>query len=104
LWSGQFIDPRAPWGLPDLALVASSCIHAVVYSTYVWLVGRAGSVFAAKVSYLVTAAGVGWAMLLLGERYSGGVWLAMLVLLAGVFLVQPRPKGGLVAAPTDARV
>jgi len=104
LATGQFIDPRPPWGLPDLALVASSCVHAAVYATYVWLVGRAGSVFAAQVSYIVTAAGVGWAMALLGERYPGGVWIAMAVLLCGVFLVQPRPKGGLVAAPRDARL
>jgi len=104
LATGQFIDPRAPWGLPDLALVASSCIHACVYATYVWLVGRAGSVFAAQVSYIVTAAGVGWAMVLLDERYSGALWLAMLVLLSGVFLVQPRPRTGLVAAPGHARV
>jgi drug/metabolite transporter (DMT)-like permease len=104
LLSGQFIDPRGPWGRPDLALMASSCVHAVVYTSYVWLVGRAGSVFAAQVSYIVTVAGVGWAMVLLGERYSGGVWLAMLFLLAGVFLVQPRPKGGLVAASANAKV
>ncbi|MEM0947428.1 MAG: DMT family transporter [Pseudomonadota bacterium] len=88
--TGQFIDPRPPWGAPDLALMAGATVHAVVYTTYVWLVGRAGSVFAAQVSYLVTGFGVVWAMLLLGERYSGWVWAALVVMLAGLFLVQPR--------------
>lgn len=92
LGTGQWIDPRAPWGAPDLALLASSTIHATVYVGYVWLVGRAGSVFAAQVSYLVTAFGVLWAMLVLGERYSGFVWLAIAVMFAGLFLVQPRPR------------
>lgn len=90
LATGQYIDPRPPWGAPEIALVLSSVIHAIVYSVYVWLVGRAGSVFAAQVAYLVTGFGVVWAMLLLGERYSGWVWAALLMMLAGLFLVQPR--------------
>jgi drug/metabolite transporter (DMT)-like permease len=90
LASGQWIDPRPPWGPPDLAVVISSAIHAVVYCGYVWLVGRAGSVFAAQVSYLVTVFGVLWAMAILGERYTGFVWAAMLVMFMGLFLVQPR--------------
>lgn len=88
--TGQFIDPRPPWGLPDLGLVAASFIHVVVYTTYVWLVGRAGPVFAVQVSYLVTGFGVLWAILLLGESYSGWIWAAMVVMLLGMFLVQPR--------------
>ena len=104
LISGQFIDPRPPYGLPDGALVLSACVHAVVYTTYVWLVGRAGAVFAVQVSYIVTAAGVGWAMILLGERYSGWIWLALLVLLAGLALVQPRPKGVLAADGPPAKI
>ena len=90
--SGQWIDPRGPWGAPDWALVLSSLAHAVVYSTYVWMVGRAGVVFAAQVSYLVTGFGVVWAMLLLGERYSGWVWAAMAVMFVGLFLIQPRRR------------
>ncbi|MGB0904395.1 MAG: DMT family transporter, partial [Mangrovicoccus sp.] len=44
LFSGSWIDPRPPWGLPDMALIVSSIIHALIYSAYVWLVGRAGAV------------------------------------------------------------
>lgn len=98
LVSGQWIDPRPPWDAPDLALVLSSAIHAVVYAGYVWMVGRAGAVFAAQVSYLVTGFGVVWAMLILGERYSAWVWAAMAVMFVGLFLVQPRPKPALVHA------
>jgi len=65
--SGQWIDPRPPWGLPDAAHATSAVIHVVVYTTYVWLVGRAGPVFAAQVAYLVTGFGVFWAMLLLED-------------------------------------
>ncbi|WGW02285.1 DMT family transporter [Tropicibacter oceani] len=92
LLSGQFIDPRLPWGAPDIALIASSVLHAAAYSGYVWLVGLAGSVFAVQVSYFVTLFGVGWAMLFLSEGYSGWIWAALGVMLAGMALVQPRPR------------
>lgn len=92
LASGQYIDPRTTWNEPEYALVASSVIHVIVYTGYVWLVSQAGSVFAAQVSYLVTGFGVLWSMLLLSERYSGWVWAAMALILAGMFLVQPRQK------------
>lgn len=93
--TGTFIDPLAPWGAPEWALVASSVIHVTVYTTYVWLVGRAGPVFAVQVSYLVTGFGVLWSILMLGESYSGWIWAAMAVIMAGVFLVQPRPTSSL---------
>ena len=88
--SGQWIDPRPPWGAPDAALVITSIVHALVYSGYVWMVGAAGTVFAAQVSYLVTGFGVLSSMVLLAERYSGWVWMALGVMMLGLFLVQPR--------------
>jgi drug/metabolite transporter (DMT)-like permease len=98
LVSGQAYLPEWPPAPADTALLATSVIHALCYSTYVWLVGRAGSTFAAQCSYLVTGCGVLWAIALLGERYSGWVWLAMILVLGGIVLVQPRPKPGLAAA------
>ncbi|MEM9247237.1 MAG: DMT family transporter [Pseudomonadota bacterium] len=88
--SGTWINPLPPYGAPDAAIVLSSVIHALVYSGYVWMVGRAGAVFAAQVSYLVTGFGVMWAMLLLGESYGSSFWIALGCMFAGLFLVQPR--------------
>lgn len=90
LASGQFIDLREGFGRSELALLISSVIHACIYVLYVWLVGQAGSVFAAQVSYLVTASGMMWSMALLSESYSGWIWAAMCALFAGLFLVRPR--------------
>jgi drug/metabolite transporter (DMT)-like permease len=90
LMTGQFISPLPPWGAPDLAIVASSITHALAYTAYVWLVTRAGSVFAAQVSYLVTGFGILWAKLILAESYSPWVWAALALMMAGLFLVQPR--------------
>jgi drug/metabolite transporter (DMT)-like permease len=92
LASGQWIDPTRSWGAPEQALILSSVIHAFMYAGYVWLARVAGAVFATQTSYVVTAAGVGWAMLLLGERFSLLVWVAGAVMLLGLALVQPRPR------------
>lgn len=94
LGTGSFVALDTRWGQEEWALMGLSVIHALVYSGYVWLVGRAGAVFASQVSYLVTGFGVVWAMILLSERYSILVWIAMAVILAGVALVQPRDRGG----------
>lgn len=90
---GQGYSPL-PLGRDDAALALSSALHALLYATYVWLAATAGSVFAAQASYLVTGAGMLWAMALLGERPSPTVWLALAVMLAGVALVQPRKRAG----------
>lgn len=95
LLSGQWIDPRPPYGVPDFAHIASSTIHVLVYSGYVWLVGRAGPVFTVQISYLVTVFGVFWAYLLLGESYPPLVWASLALMLFGMALVQPRRKAKL---------
>lgn len=92
LVSGQFISPLRSFGAPEWALIAASLIHVVVYATYVWLVGRAGPVFAVQVSYPVTGFGVLWAMLLLGETYSPYIWAALGLVVIGMLLVQPRQQ------------
>ena len=92
LATGNWISPLPPYGAPDYALVASSVIHAFVYTSYVWLVQRAGSVFAAQVSYTVTGFGVFWAMLILGESYSAYIWAALALIMLGILLVRPRSK------------
>ena len=88
--SGQWIDPLLPWGRAETALLAGSVVHNLCYCAYIWLAARAGAVFAAQTSYIVTGTGVIWAMLILGERFSPWVWAALGVMLLGLFLVQPR--------------
>ena len=99
LGTGQFVSPFRPWGDAEWALVAASVVHVVVYAAYVWLVGRAGPMFAVQVSYLVTGFGVFWAMLILNESYSSYFWAALVLILVGVFLVQPRRQETLAPDP-----
>ncbi len=98
LASGQFIPPQALMSGPGHALILASLSHTLVYAGYVWLVGRAGPVFAVQVSYLVTGFGIFWARLILKEAYPPAVWAALAMMFIGLYLVQPRSKA--VLAPT----
>ena len=99
LISGQAIAPQWPLPTAQSALIAGSVVHVLVYACYVWLVGRAGAVFAVQVSYMVTGFGLFWAWLVLGEQFSNMIWLALVMMFAGMYLVQPRPKPVLDTAP-----
>ncbi|HBN31485.1 MAG TPA: EamA family transporter [Rhodobacteraceae bacterium] len=97
LVSGQWVDIFVPWGQAEYALIVTAVMTTIAYAGYVWLVGRAGSVFAAQSSYLVTGFGVMWSILILAETYSGWVWMSLILMLAGLFLVQPRRAWPLVS-------
>lgn len=90
LLTGHWFAMPLPPGRPELALILSSALHALLYCAFVWLAATAGAVFAAQSAYIVTAAGMLWAMLLLGERFGTMVWAAAAVMLLGLSLVRPR--------------
>jgi drug/metabolite transporter (DMT)-like permease len=92
LATGQWIAPVEALTREGQAHIAGSIIHVMVYSGYVWLVGRAGPVFTVQVSYLVTGFGILWAKLILDEAYSPAVWAALALMFIGMYLVQPRQK------------
>jgi len=90
--SGQWIDITRPWGNPEVALVASSVIHALTYCGYIWLVGFGGAVFSAQIAYPVTLSGMFFSILLLDETYSNWVWAALVMVIIGLAMVQPRKQ------------
>lgn len=89
--TGSWITPGQGGVAIDVTLFAISAIHIGCYAGYIWIVGKGGAVFASQVSYLVTGSAVFWSMVILGERYSLWVWLAIAVVFLGLILVQPRP-------------
>ncbi|MDH3316215.1 MAG: DMT family transporter [Gammaproteobacteria bacterium] len=90
LFTGTWVDLFAPWNAPEWALLFSSLCHVITYTGYIWLVGVAGPVFSSQVAYVVTLSGVFLSALILSERYSSWVWVALVLMIAGLALVQPR--------------
>ncbi|MBV6658960.1 MAG: DMT family transporter [Devosiaceae bacterium] len=87
---------RADWFLfsslssVELAVVGGAVLHLLGYLAFVWLIGQAGPVFTSQVGYIVTVSGVVFGMVFYGETYPITVWLALIVLIAGLALVRPR--------------
>lgn len=79
-------------GRAEPALLAMTLAHLCAYGGFVWLISKAGPVFAAQVGYVVTLTGVGLGMVLLGEAHSVWVWASLVLMLVGLALVQPRAK------------
>jgi len=88
--TGSWVDVFKPWQRAEWALLAASLCHVAAYTGYVWLVGVAGAVFASQVAYVVTVAAVFMSALILSETYSGWVWAALVLMVVGLAMVQPR--------------
>ena len=84
----------SPLGPPEQAVIGAAVLHICAYFGYVWLIGRAGPVFASQVGYVVTATGVMLGMAIYGERHSVWVWSALVVMMAGLALVRPKGAEG----------
>ena len=92
IWFGHSVNPTDSWGHAEYAIVGVSILSTFAYSGYIWLISHTGPVFSAQVSYLVTGFGLTWSMLLLNESYSSWVWLSLILIMAGLFLVQPKAR------------
>ncbi len=86
----SWVDLSVTWGRVEWALIASSLLHVAAYTGYIWLVGTAGAVFASQIACVVTISAVFLSALILSETYSVWVWTALVVMIAGLALVQPR--------------
>ena len=86
-------DSEAPGGRSlSLAIILFGIISAVGVSMRVSLIRSAGAVFASQSSFVVTFAGIGWSMILLGETLPAIAWVALLLLVTGLLLVGPKDE------------
>ncbi|MHA6346524.1 response regulator [Roseivivax sp. CAU 1761] len=57
------------------------------------IVARAGAVFASQMAYVQTLAGIAWGMILLDEQLPALAWGAVILVVLGFLLVQPKQAG-----------
>ena len=81
---------EGPMTTGDWALVAAAGLTALVFYLMVEIIRLAGPVFFTTVNFMIPLTGIGWGMLFFGERHSVWIWLALVLMLAGLFLVN-RP-------------
>jgi drug/metabolite transporter (DMT)-like permease len=76
-------------GISWSATLPLSMFHAVAYTGYVWLVGKAGAVFSSHVAYVVTLSAMALSAIFLGEAYSPYALTSLALMIGGLMLVQP---------------
>lgn len=81
-------------GPMPMMLLTISFLLAVTsaLTTVLWLhlVEIAGPVFASQTAYSGTIAGIVWSMLLLDEHLAPFAWVALALMMIGLYLVEPR--------------
>ena len=82
-----------------LALIGVTLANAIFWYLLFEIIHLAGPVFFASYNYISPLAGIGWAVLILGERHSVWIWAALALMFAGLFLVTRRAK----AAPDGSQ-
>ena len=92
LAAGVWIDMPGAFQRSERAIVALSMLHAVAYTGYVWLVGKAGPVFSSQVAYVVTLSAMALSAIFLGEDFSPYAMVSLVLMLIGLMLVQPPLK------------
>ena len=89
---GMWVDISQQWSAAEWAMVGSSLGHAIAYTGYVALVGLAGAVFSSQIAYVTTVAAIVSSLIFLGESYPATTWIAIAMMMGGLFLVQPAGK------------
>ena len=93
--SGQWWWFEGPMTAGDWALAAAAGTMALVFYLMIEIIRLAGPVFFTTVNFMIPLTGIGWGVLFFGESHSHWIWLALVLMLAGLFLVN-RPS-----APRD---
>ncbi len=86
--SGQaysFMD-GAPIG--NWMILLATLINVVFWVLFFEIIRLAGPIFFAQFNYLSVLAGMGWAILIFGDRPSAYIWGALVLLFGGITLVQ----------------
>ena len=87
---GVLVPLFVPWGPLQWAATGMALTSAFAYTLLLYVIHRAGAVFASQTAYLITLAGVLWGMVLFEERHSPYIWAALGLMLLGLVLVRPR--------------
>ena len=91
-----------PWDSVQWAATGTGVLSGIAFTVLLYVIRVAGPVFASQSAYVITLAGVGWGMLLFGERHSVYIWSALALTMLGIALVKPHKPKTLVHNPGQA--
>ena len=85
------IDQPPGWLASDagLAIGGIAVGSAFAYMMFFYSIKTSGPVFASQCGYVVTISGVIWGIIVFSEQHSLWIWTSVIVMLAGLMLVNP---------------
>jgi len=90
--SGEWWFFEGPFDWADASIPIIVVIQVINWTMFFATIRLAGAVFYSTVSYPETLCGIAWGYLIFSETHSGWVWGALVLLLAGLYLVNRRSK------------
>lgn len=76
-----------------LPLIIATAINAVFFALFFYLVGAIGPARFSLFNYLAVAAGILWSLAIFSERPASLFWVALLLMVAGMYLALSRRLG-----------
>lgn len=90
LWRGTPLMPPFGADVAGASFLLMSLLNVLCYGGYIFLIGRAGPVFASQTSYLTPPTGILWGVIILSETVTATIVISVALVLAGIALVRPR--------------
>jgi DNA-binding response OmpR family regulator/drug/metabolite transporter (DMT)-like permease len=91
-----YYDDFIPLGLLTghlgIIVVVMAAAANLAMLLFMVLISTTGAVFASQNAYAVTAAGIGWSMLLLGEAIPVLTWASLALIIVGLIMVEPKQE------------
>ena len=92
LATGTFYEIWHGFNLINGLIVAHMFLAALTFHMYLVLLRRAGPVYFSQVAFIVTLTAVFFGILFLGEQHSLWIWASLVLIFAGVALVNIRHR------------
>ena len=90
LLNDQWLMPNALISQLGIVILLLALVSIAANVGFVYLLDLAGAVFSSQAAYASALAGIVWGMLLLGERLTFLAWVAIALVLLGMFLVETK--------------
>jgi drug/metabolite transporter (DMT)-like permease len=88
--AGSLTLPEAPVAEAVIPVLLAGGINAAFFILLFEIVRRAGPTFFAQFNYLAVLSGIGWGALLFAERPGATFWIALGLMLAGIYFATGR--------------
>ena len=89
-FSGDLMPLGPTLGALEILVLLMGIVGAASLLLAFHLIATAGAVFYSQSAYAMTIAGVVWGMLLLNEELSALAWVAFVIIIVGMYLVEPK--------------